>query len=122
MHHIIIHSSLSPYINLMKWPILAYESNTWHDDDRKYTWEAVTKGTLTSAWKKLWPESVVECDFEGFETVLVKPLINEIVSLAKIMELELNNNDIDELVEEHSQELTNKEFTELHCVSQQDVV
>ncbi|PNF38634.1 hypothetical protein B7P43_G02310 [Cryptotermes secundus] len=85
-------------------------------------WEGVTKRTLTSAWKKLWPESVVECDFEGFEIVLVEPVVNEIVALAKTMGLEVDNNDIDELVEEHSQELTTEDLMELHCVSQQEVL
>ncbi|GBN50002.1 hypothetical protein AVEN_109076-1, partial [Araneus ventricosus] len=61
--------------------------------------------TLTSAWKKLWPESVVECDFEGFETVTEEAAVNEIPSLAKIMGLEVEN-DIDDLEEDHSQELT----------------
>ncbi|GFT46176.1 hypothetical protein NPIL_645671 [Nephila pilipes] len=27
-------------------------------------WESVTKSTLTSAWKKFWPEIFVECHFE----------------------------------------------------------
>ncbi|PNF32747.1 hypothetical protein B7P43_G11578 [Cryptotermes secundus] len=85
-------------------------------------WEGVTKRTLTSAWKKLWLESVVECDFKGFEIVPVEPVVNEIVSLAKIMGLEVDNNDTDELVEEHSQELTTEELMELHCVSQQEAV
>ncbi|GBN31153.1 hypothetical protein AVEN_227931-1 [Araneus ventricosus] len=31
-------------------------------------------------------------------------------------------NDIDELEEDHSQQLTAEKFTELHCVSQQNVV
>ncbi|GBN98032.1 hypothetical protein AVEN_93239-1 [Araneus ventricosus] len=47
---------------------------------------------------------------------------NEIVSLAKITVLEVDNIDIDELVEEHIQELTNKELTELHCVPQIEVM
>ncbi|GBL78699.1 hypothetical protein AVEN_65264-1 [Araneus ventricosus] len=33
-------------------------------------WEWVTKRTLTSAWKKLWSESVAECDIEVSETVV----------------------------------------------------
>ncbi|GBL87562.1 hypothetical protein AVEN_165170-1 [Araneus ventricosus] len=37
------------------------------------------------------------------------------------MELEVENY-IDELVEEHNRELTTEEFTELHCVSQQEDV
>ncbi|GBM92658.1 hypothetical protein AVEN_185307-1 [Araneus ventricosus] len=38
------------------------------------------------------------------------------------MGLELNKKDIDELVEDHSQELTTEELIELYCVSQQEVV
>ncbi|GBM91802.1 hypothetical protein AVEN_194200-1 [Araneus ventricosus] len=36
--------------------------------------------------------------------------------------LEVDSNDIDELVEEHNQELTTEELMELHCVSQQEVM
>ncbi|GBM56164.1 hypothetical protein AVEN_226073-1 [Araneus ventricosus] len=43
----------------------------------------------------------------------VEPTFN--VSLAKIRGLDLDSNDIDELVEEHDQELTTKELMELHC-------
>ncbi|GBM33773.1 hypothetical protein AVEN_183034-1 [Araneus ventricosus] len=43
-------------------------------------WERVTKRILTSTRKKLWSDSVVECDFEEFETVPVKPVVNKIVS------------------------------------------
>ncbi|GBM84295.1 hypothetical protein AVEN_1900-1 [Araneus ventricosus] len=46
--------------------------------------------TLTSACKKLWPECAVECVFEEFQTVPVEPAINEMVSLAKIMGLEVD--------------------------------
>ncbi|GBM08269.1 Tigger transposable element-derived protein 1 [Araneus ventricosus] len=84
-------------------------------------WEGVTKRTLTSAWKKLWPESVVECEFEEPETVPVDPVVYEIVSLAKIVGLEVDSNDIEQLVEEHNQELTTEELLELHRVSQQEV-
>ncbi|PNF21961.1 hypothetical protein B7P43_G01794 [Cryptotermes secundus] len=84
--------------------------------------EKAWEETLTSAWKKLWPQSVFECDFEGFQIVRVEPAVNEIMSLAKIMGLEVDNNDIDEPVEEHSQELTTKKLMELHYVSQQEVV
>ncbi|GBO02938.1 hypothetical protein AVEN_19528-1, partial [Araneus ventricosus] len=37
------------------------------------------------------------------------------------MVLEVGN-DIDELEEDHNQELTTEELMELHCVSQQEVV
>ncbi|GBL83142.1 hypothetical protein AVEN_54864-1 [Araneus ventricosus] len=32
-------------------------------------WEGVTKRISTSAWKKFWSDSVVECDIEESETV-----------------------------------------------------
>ncbi|GBN28062.1 hypothetical protein AVEN_217866-1 [Araneus ventricosus] len=38
------------------------------------------------------------------------------------MGLDVDNNDINEFVEEHSQELTTGELIELHCVPQQEVV
>ncbi|GBM27633.1 hypothetical protein AVEN_132065-1 [Araneus ventricosus] len=64
-------------------------------------WKKVTKRTLTSACKKLWSETVDECDTEETETVStlwVKPIVNEVASLAKIKELEVDSNAIDELV------------------------
>ncbi|GBM49475.1 hypothetical protein AVEN_142613-1 [Araneus ventricosus] len=48
----------------------------------------------------------------------VKLIVNEIVSLVKIRELEVDSNDIDE----HNHELTTEELMELHCVSQQEVI
>ncbi|PNF23569.1 hypothetical protein B7P43_G05621 [Cryptotermes secundus] len=82
----------------------------------------VTEGsnlTLREFWK--YHFHVVAClkmikkAWEGI--VPVESVVNEIVSLAKIMGLEVDNNDIDELVQEHSQELTTEELMELHCVS-----
>ncbi|GBL81928.1 hypothetical protein AVEN_50517-1 [Araneus ventricosus] len=36
------------------------------------------------------------------------------------MGLEMDKNDIDELVEEHNQELTTEDLKEFHCVSEQE--
>ncbi|CAL7938614.1 unnamed protein product [Xylocopa violacea] len=90
-------------------------------------WEGVTKRTLNFAWKKIWPESFVERVFEGFETGSVDPIINDIVSLANIMGLEVDSNDIDELVEEtradhqdDNRELTNEQFSEVQRLSKQE--
>ncbi|GBM83037.1 hypothetical protein AVEN_238786-1 [Araneus ventricosus] len=80
------------------------------------------KRTRTSAWKKLWPKSDVECDFEESETVSEESVLNEIVSLTKVMGQEMNTNDIHELLEEHNQELTTEELMDLQCVSQQEAV
>ncbi|PNF41338.1 hypothetical protein B7P43_G16757 [Cryptotermes secundus] len=77
---------------------------------------------VISNFKKLYTISLFERCFEGFEIVPVEPVVNKIASLAKIMGLEVDNNDIDELVKKHSQELTTDELMELHCVSQQEVV
>ncbi|GBM56105.1 hypothetical protein AVEN_43480-1 [Araneus ventricosus] len=85
------------------------------------TGEGVTKRILTSARNKLWTKNVVECDFEDFESLPVKLVVDKIVFLAEIGGLEVdNNNGIDELVEEHSPDLTTEELLELHCVSQQE--
>ncbi|XP_068211841.1 tigger transposable element-derived protein 1-like [Palaemon carinicauda] len=55
-------------------------------------WLDVTRCTLNSAWKKLWPASVAERDFEGFDTTDPddpEPVVmDEIVSLGKSMGLE----------------------------------
>ncbi|GBM22811.1 Tigger transposable element-derived protein 1 [Araneus ventricosus] len=74
-------------------------------------WLSVTTRTLTSAWKKLWPESVAERTFEGFEPEV--PVEEEIVSLGESMGLVMDERDVNELVEEHSQELTTEELQEL---------
>ncbi|GBN06994.1 hypothetical protein AVEN_87473-1 [Araneus ventricosus] len=66
-------------------------------------------------------ESVFECNFEGFETVPVKPAVNEIESLAKIIELEMDNYTYGPM-KDYSQEQINEEPPDLHCVSQQKFV
>ena len=70
-----------------------------------------------SAWKKLWPESVAERTFEGFESEV--PVEEEIVSLGKSMGLVMDERDVNELVEEHSQKLTTEELQEHSGVLQE---
>ncbi|XP_064110427.1 tigger transposable element-derived protein 1-like [Macrobrachium nipponense] len=48
-------------------------------------WQGVTRRTLNSAWKKLWPDAVAERDFEGFEPETEQEELEEIVSLGKSM-------------------------------------
>lgn len=76
-------------------------------------WQEVSYRTLNSAWKKLYPEAVLDSKFEGFGE---KPesIVEDIVSMGKSMGLEVNNEDIEELVEEHNQDLTTEELQELH--------
>ncbi|XP_039608550.1 tigger transposable element-derived protein 1-like [Polypterus senegalus] len=72
-------------------------------------WEDVTYRTLNSAWKKLWPDCVPEQDLERSEPSVV----DEIVSIGKSMGLEVDNEDIEELVLDHKEELTTEELAEL---------
>ncbi|GBM35717.1 hypothetical protein AVEN_58402-1 [Araneus ventricosus] len=75
--------------------------------------KGVRNRALTSAWKKLWQESVVEPDFEGCETTPAEPAVNELVLLANIMVLEVEN-DIDDIEEDDSQRLRTEELMDLH--------
>uniref|UniRef100_A0A5F8G8Y5 HTH CENPB-type domain-containing protein n=1 Tax=Monodelphis domestica TaxID=13616 RepID=A0A5F8G8Y5_MONDO len=74
-------------------------------------WQGTTRRTLNSAWRKLWPEVVSESDFEGFKPEV--PVVEEIVSLGKSMGLEVNEEDIDDLIGKHIEELTTEELKEL---------
>ncbi|XP_045139357.1 tigger transposable element-derived protein 1-like isoform X2 [Portunus trituberculatus] len=88
-------------------------------------WDGVTVRTLNTAWQKLWPECVPHRDFEGFRPEPVEAteqLVDEIVSLGHTLGLEMDGADVEELVEEHSQELTTDELLELHKEQQQKVV
>ncbi|XP_010614848.1 tigger transposable element-derived protein 1-like [Fukomys damarensis] len=84
-------------------------------------WDGVTKGTLNSAWRKLWPQCVLGHDL-GLADDPESAVVEEIVSLGKTMGLELNEDDIQELLEEHGQELTTEELMDLHREQQQEAV
>ncbi|XP_071977828.1 methionine aminopeptidase 1D, mitochondrial isoform X1 [Engystomops pustulosus] len=83
-------------------------------------WNGVTNRTITSAWAKLWSDSFVGHDIEGCAEF--EPIVDEIVFLGKAMGLEVNEDDIEELVEEHGQELTTEELMDLHCEQQKEVM
>ena len=72
-------------------------------------WQQVTYRTMNSAWRKLWPECVAGRDFEGFDNE-DSAVINDIVSLGKNMGLEVNNEDVEELLEDHKDELSTEEL------------
>jgi len=80
-------------------------------------WDGETKRTLNSAWRKLWSDCV-----EGFAHEQELPVVDEIVSLGKIMGLEVNEDNIQVLVEEHVQELNTDELMDLHREQQQEVM
>ncbi|XP_060125417.1 tigger transposable element-derived protein 1 isoform X1 [Zootoca vivipara] len=71
-------------------------------------WRDVTQRTLKAAWKKLWPEAVPEHGTEAVEEDA--PIVEDIVSLANSMGLEVSCSDVEELVEEQRTELTTEEL------------
>ena len=76
-------------------------------------WNDVSTRTLKSAWKKVWPSCVPEREeFEGLEADAAA-VVDEIVSLGKNMGLEVDGNDLEELIEDHSGELTTDELVDL---------
>ena len=87
-------------------------------------WQGVTKRTLNSAWRKVWPDAVLERDFEGFEPVEppVEPVVEEIVSIGRSMGLEVDEEDVTDLVNEHAEELTTEELKELQTISHSEVM
>ncbi|KAG7153323.1 Tigger transposable element-derived protein 1-like 199 [Homarus americanus] len=77
-------------------------------------WKEVTVRCLCAAWRPLWPECVLQRDFEGFEELEEEAVVHEIVSLGNSMGLEVDDDDVEELVEEHSKERSTEELLELH--------
>ena len=74
--------------------------------------------TINSAWKNLWPECVAARDFKGFEEL---PVVPDIVSLGKSMGLEVSEEDVNELVDDHMTELTMEELQHLNQQQQKEV-
>ena len=73
-------------------------------------WTQVTYRTLNSAWKKLWPDSVAERDFESDDSAL----IDGVVSMGKSMGLKVERDDIHEHLKSHKIELNTEELKHLH--------
>lgn len=84
-------------------------------------WQQVTYRTMNSAWRKLWPECVAGRDFEGFDND-DSAVIDDIVSLGKNMGLEVNNEDVEELLEDHKDELSTEELEQLQKQLQKAIV
>ena len=81
-------------------------------------WQGVTRRTLNSAWRKLWPEVVSERDIEGFEPVVEE----EIVSIGRSMGLEVDEADVVDLIEEHAETLSTEDLKELQRISHEEVM
>ena len=88
-------------------------------------WNEVSKRTLNSSWKQLWPAVVTECDFEDFgpspeDEAVDDPApegdVEEIISLGRSMGLVVDEADVDNLIEEHREELTTEALKELEAM------
>ncbi|XP_067939554.1 uncharacterized protein [Watersipora subatra] len=76
---------------------------------------------LKSSWKRLWPGVEANQDTEDSEKeVIIDPTsegdVTEIVSLRMSMGLVVDEADIDNLIEEHREELTTEDLKELEAV------
>ncbi|GLV37474.1 hypothetical protein CBL_10560 [Carabus blaptoides fortunei] len=82
-------------------------------------WDEVSLRTLKSSRRNLGPDCVVLKDLENTATEAV--VVNEIVSLAKSMGLDVDSDDVEELIKDHRNELTTEELQELQR-EQQEVI
>jgi hypothetical protein len=82
-------------------------------------WSDVTQRQLNSAWRKLCP-TCVQGDGDNFPEIM-----DEIVTTARDLELEVNEDDIEELLMEHEDDLTTEELQQIlneeHQETQRDV-
>ncbi|XP_023240159.1 tigger transposable element-derived protein 1-like [Centruroides sculpturatus] len=73
-------------------------------------WSEVSHCTLRSAWRKLWPTSVPERNFQEFEEESSPDVVHEIVSIGKSLRVEVDDADMEELLKDHQNELTTEEL------------
>ncbi|XP_068245325.1 tigger transposable element-derived protein 1-like [Palaemon carinicauda] len=77
-------------------------------------WQEISRRTLNSAWTKLWSED----DSENVDDPEpdAQSEVAKIVTLRKSMGLEVDETDIDELIQEHQDELTTDDLKELEVM------
>jgi hypothetical protein len=64
----------------------------------------------------VWPKIIKERDFEGFveePEPATDPVVDDIVIVAESIGLQVDSGDVEELVEEHSEELSTEELQQL---------
>ena len=83
--------------------------------------------TMSSAWRKLWPNCVTEREFEGFDSVAGtstaadveeesredSQLVDKIVSMGQNFGLAMDGGDVEKLLDEHRDELMTEELQHL---------
>ncbi|XP_042230822.1 tigger transposable element-derived protein 1-like [Homarus americanus] len=83
------------------------------------SWREVKTSNMNGVWKKLCPQFAN--DFKGF-TENVDSVANNLVELGKQLHLEMEEDDVHELMECHTQELTNENLMELESDRVQEEV
>ncbi|XP_063302179.1 tigger transposable element-derived protein 1-like [Pelobates fuscus] len=76
-------------------------------------WAGVSQTKVNSAWRNLWPDCVVKPASSASAPAPESTVLEEIVSLGRTMGLEVTEEDVYELVEEHDRDLTTEELVEL---------
>ncbi|XP_069808101.1 tigger transposable element-derived protein 1-like [Dendropsophus ebraccatus] len=81
-------------------------------------WNDISICVLNSAWKPLWPSVVHDADASvSHQQDNIK---QEIVTLAQSMGLEVDEDDVEELIQDHERELTTGELIELENSTEHD--
>jgi hypothetical protein len=76
----------------------------------KDAWNVVTESNLNGVWKKLCSEFVQ--DFEGFENPVAN-VTETVTEIANRLELEVSPEDVTELLQSHSRDLSNEDLFEM---------
>jgi hypothetical protein len=76
----------------------------------KDAWNAVTESNLKGVWNNLCPEFVQ--DFEGFENPVAN-VTETVIEIADRLGLEVSPEDVTELLQSHSQDLSNEDLIEI---------
>jgi hypothetical protein len=75
---------------------------------------------MSFAWRKLWPDCAASRDFEGFDTEDFA-VVDDIVSLSKNMSLEINNENVELLLEDHKNNLSTEELKQIEEQQQETI-
>ncbi|XP_049291894.1 tigger transposable element-derived protein 1-like [Anopheles funestus] len=82
-------------------------------------WNGVTARTLNAGWKKLWTD--VECSESAHISTSREPTVDELVSLASCLGLDIENKDIEDLLAEHLEDPSTEELKELQKAEGQEI-
>ena len=81
-------------------------------DNIKVSWEEVANPTMNAVWGEVWPACVN--DFQGFKGNAIKDVTKNIVRLSyKVGFAEVDEDDVDDLLQNHADPLSNEELLEL---------